>query len=173
VAQAWTVPGLRGDARFREAAGRIILTRWAELMSYRDGTIAGEDIEELHAMRVSSRRLRAAMDAFAVAFPSKSFRRYLRRVKEITDTLGEARDLDVAIEALTDLVGDVRSDERPGIEGLVARYRQDRGEEDARIAAMFARLEEDDFERRFIRYIERHTGVSMRALKPRAPRDER
>jgi hypothetical protein len=38
---------------------------------------------------------------------------------------------------------------------------------------MFARLEEDDFERRFARYIARHTGVSLRALKPRAPEDER
>ncbi|MFP5450234.1 MAG: CHAD domain-containing protein [Thermoleophilia bacterium] len=173
MAQAWTVPGLRGTARFRDAAGRIILTRWAEMMSYRDGTMAGEDIEELHAMRVSSRRLRAAMDAFAAAFPPKSFNRYLRRVKEITDTLGEARDLDVAIEALTGLLGDVRPDERAGIEGLVARYRQNRGEEDARIAAVFARLEEDDFERRFTRYIERHTGVGLRSLHPRAPKDER
>lgn len=173
MAQAWTVPGLRGNARFRDAAGRIILTRWAEMMSYRDGTMAGEDIEELHAMRVSSRRLRAAMDAFAAAFPAKSYRRYLGRVKEITDTLGEARDLDVAIEALTGLLGDVRADERAGIEGLVARYRQERGEEDARIAAMFARLEDDGFERRFVRYVEKHTDVSLRALKPRAPKDER
>ena len=70
-------------------------------MSYRDGTLPGEDIEELHAMRVSSRRLRAAMDAFDGAFPAKSFRPLLRQVKEITDVLGDARDLDVAVERLT------------------------------------------------------------------------
>ena len=61
-----------GRARFRDAAGRVILTRWREMMSYRDGTLLGEDIEELHAMRVSSRRLRAAMDAFEGAFPRAS-----------------------------------------------------------------------------------------------------
>ena len=64
MAKAWDVPGLRSGAGFRDAAGRVILTRWREMMSYRDGTLLGEDIEELHAMRVSSRRLRAAMDAF-------------------------------------------------------------------------------------------------------------
>ena len=71
MAKAWEVPGLAGDARFREAAGRVILTRWSEMMSYRDGTLLGEDIEELHSMRVSSRRLRAAMDAFEGAFRAR------------------------------------------------------------------------------------------------------
>ncbi|MEQ9094087.1 MAG: CHAD domain-containing protein, partial [Miltoncostaeaceae bacterium] len=69
MAQAWEVNGLRKNARFADAAGRVILTRWFEMMSHREGTLAGEDIEHLHAMRVSSRRLRAAMDAFAAAFP--------------------------------------------------------------------------------------------------------
>ena len=173
MAQAWTVRGLTPTARFREAAGRIILTRWREMMSYREGTLAGEDLEQLHAMRVSSRRLRAAMDAFAAAFPRRSFARHLKRVKEITDTLGDARDLDVAAEALTAMLNEVRPDERAGIEGLVGRYRQDRGAEDARIAVLFDRLDEDDFERRFVRYVERHTGVTMRALKPSPPGDGR
>ena len=125
MARAWDVPGLRGGAGFRDAAGRVILTRWREMMSYRGGTVLGEDIEELHAMRVSSRRLRAAMDAFEVAFPAKSFRPLLRQVKEITDVLGEARDLDVAVQRLTRTLTAMDEDERPGIEGLIARYRQD------------------------------------------------
>lgn len=171
MARAWDVPGLSGRARFREAAGRIILTRWREMMSYRDGTLLGEDIEELHAMRVSSRRLRAAMDAFEGAFPPKSFRRYLRQVKEITDVLGDARDLDVAIERLTGLLPEMRDDERPGIEGLIARYRQERGEEDPEIAALFRRIDESRFEEQLDRYVATHTGVRLATLKPRAPED--
>jgi CHAD domain-containing protein len=171
MAKAWDVPGLTGRARFRDAAGRVILTRWRETMSYRDGTLLGEDIEELHAMRVSSRRLRAAMDAFEGAFPRRSFRDYLRRVKEITDVLGDARDLDVAIERLTGLLPSMQADERPGIEGLIARYRQERAEEDPRIAALFARLDEERFEERLDRYVAKHTGVTLRRLKPRPPGD--
>src|SRR4051794_25073657 len=150
---AWEVPGLAGDARFREAAGRVILTRWAEMMSYRDGTLLGEDIEELHSMRVSSRRLRAAMDAFEGAFPAKSFRPLLRQVKEITDVLGDARDLDVAIERLGGALADTPADERPGIEGLVARYRADRAAETPQIEALFGRLDDDRFEARLDRYM--------------------
>ena len=169
MARAWNVPGLRGGAGFRDAAGRVILTRWREMMSYRDGTVLGEDIEELHAMRVSSRRLRAAMDAFEVAFPAKSFRPLLRQVKEITDVLGEARDLDVAVQRLARTLAEMGEDERPGIEGLIARYRQDRAAEAPRIAALFARVNEEHFEKRLARYIEKHTGVSMKRLDPRPP----
>jgi CHAD domain-containing protein len=165
------VPGLAGDARFREAAGRVILTRWREMMSYRDGTILGEDIEELHSMRVSSRRLRAAMDAFEGAFPRKTFRPLLGQVKEITDVLGDARDLDVATEGLSRLVPEIPADERPGIEGLVARYRADRAAESPRIEALFARLDEERFEEHLVRYMAKHTGIRLARLKPRPPED--
>lgn len=159
MARAWDVPGLGPDTPFHEAAGRVILTRWAEMMSYRDGTLRGEDVEELHAMRVASRRLRAAMDAFAEVFPPKSFRRHLREVKAITDTLGAARDLDVAVGRLTSLLARLPHDERPGVEGLAARYATDRAAETPRIAALFARLERDDFGVALTVYVARHTGV--------------
>ena len=169
MGKAWEVGGLRGSVRFRRAAGRVVLTRWREMMSYREGTLLGEDIEELHAMRVSSRRLRAAMDAFAGAFPARSYRPYVRQVKEITDTLGAARDLDVAIEGLGHLLASLDPSERPGIEGLIARLRADREAETPRIAALFARLEQDGFPDRFEGYLRRHTGVDVRRLDPRPP----
>ena len=169
MAKAWEVPGLERRTSFREAAGRVILTRWREMMSYREGTLLGEDIEELHAMRVSSRRLRAAMDAFAESFPPKSFRAHLREVKRVTDTLGRARDLDVAIERLNDLVPELGPDERPGIHGLIARYAAERMEEGDHVAALFTRLDEERFAKRFEGYVERHTGVAVRKLRPRPP----
>lgn len=169
VARAWEVPGLRQDARFRDAAGRVLLTRWRETMSYRDGTLAGVDIEELHSMRVSSRRLRAAMDAFAAAFPQRSFRRHLRAVKEITDALGAARDLDVAVEGLAAVLPDLEPAERIGVQALVDDFRRRRAEESSHIAALFERLERERYERHFERWVSRHTGVDASRLDPRPP----
>lgn len=166
MAKAWEVPGHRGDAIFREAAGRVILTRWREMMSYRDGTLAGEDIEQLHAMRVASRRLRAAMDAFEGAFPAKSFRPLLRQVKEITDVLGDARDLDVAVDRLLTLLPTMAEDERPGLEGLISRYRNDRAAEAPIIAELFDRIDRERFEKRLVAYIAKHAGVKMARLNP-------
>lgn len=171
MAKAWNVPGLRGDAKFRDAAGRVIVTRWREMMSFRDGTLAGEDIEELHAMRVSSRRLRAAMDAFAGAFPERPFRTRLRVVKEITDTLGAARDLDVAMEGLDAVVTEFAAHERTGIEALTAEYRRRRLDEATRIAALFTRLDDEDYSRRFERWVSRHTAVDPLQLHTAPPGD--
>ena len=171
MAKAWNVVGLLQDAKFRDAAGRVVVTRWREMMSFRDGTLAGEDIEELHAMRVSSRRLRAAMDAFAGAFPQKSFRTHLRVVKEITDTRGAARDLDVAVDGLEAIIGEFSDDERPGIEALAAEYRTHRGVEATHIAALFTRLDEERFGPRFERWVARHTGVDPASLVTK-PADE-
>lgn len=142
----------------------MILTRWRETMSYRDGTLLGEDIEELHAMRVSSRRLRAAMDAFEGAFPPKGFRRNLRQVKRITDVLGDARDLDVAVERLQALVPRLAPDERPGIYGLIDRYRRERRAEDPIVRELFDDLAERGFPDDFERFIAKHTGITPRAL---------
>jgi CHAD domain-containing protein len=163
---AWPVKGITPASTYRDAAGRTILTRWREMMSYRDGTLAGEDIEELHDMRVSSRRLRAAMDAFAGAFPDASFRRNLKVVKRVTDTLGAARDLDVAIEHLRELAEAMDDADRPGVEGLIARYRAERGGETVHIARLFERLERDGFGDRFERWIATHTGVTAKKLRP-------
>lgn len=171
MAKAWSVPGLRPEARFRDAAGRVILTRWREMMSYRDGTLAGEDVEELHAMRVSSRRLRAAMDAFAAAFPRRSFRRHIRSVKEITDTLGAARDLDVAMDGLRAAMEGFSPRERIGIAALVEAHRSRRDDEAVHIAALFARLDAERYGGRFERWVAKHTGVDATALDPRPPGD--
>lgn len=138
------------------------------MMSYRDGTLLGEDIEELHAMRVSSRRLRAAMDAFADAFPPKSFATHLRMVKRITDTLGDARDLDVAIEGLTAVMGEMSSAEQVGVQALIDEYDGRRAAEATTIAALFERLDRERFARRFERWITKHTGVPT-SLPTRPP----
>jgi CHAD domain-containing protein len=169
VATAWEVPGLRPGTRFRVAAGRVILTRWREMMSYADGTRAGEDIEFLHDMRVSSRRLRSAMDAFAAAFPKRSFGRHLAQVKEITDTLGAARDLDVAVAGLEALLDEMEPDQRVGIEALAGEYRTRRTAESGVIASLLDRVESEGYAARFERWVAKHTGVDPRRLATGPP----
>ncbi len=169
MARAWDVPGLKPDLRFREAAGRVVLTRWREMMSFEAGTRIGDDIEFLHDMRVSSRRLRAALDAFAAAFPGRSFRRYLASVKEVTDTLGAARDLDVAIDGLCRVIEEMDPREQVGLQALVGEYRARRAAESTHITALFDRLEAEQFAVRFEAWVGKHTGVDPATLSPRPP----
>jgi CHAD domain-containing protein len=68
------------------------------------GVKSGKDIENIHRMRVASRRLRAALPLFAPCFPEKKYRAWMREIQKITRALGEARDLDVQIAFLEQYV---------------------------------------------------------------------
>ncbi|MFA5332230.1 MAG: CHAD domain-containing protein [Methanoregula sp.] len=61
------------------------------------GVREGKDPEHLHRMRVASRRLRAALPLALSEHDQKEHRAWLRQVKDITRSLGAARDLDVQI----------------------------------------------------------------------------
>ncbi len=54
-----------GDASLRKVAPGVLTARFDAMMAHAAGTREGADPEQLHDMRVASRRLRAALDAFA------------------------------------------------------------------------------------------------------------
>jgi CHAD domain-containing protein len=81
---------------------QYIRKSWLALVREAGGARKGTDPEHVHRMRVASRRLRAAMPIFKSCFPGKKYRKWLKEIKNITASLGEARDLDVQIGFLED-----------------------------------------------------------------------
>lgn len=89
-----------------------------------EGAKIGEDIEYVHQMRVASRRLRAAMPVFSRCFKRREFRGWLREVKKVTRSMGQARDLDVQMAFLTGYLEGREDDPgRIGVERLLASHR--------------------------------------------------
>jgi CHAD domain-containing protein len=88
------------DGSFAEAATRVVALRSREVFERAEGVLDIDDVERVHDMRVATRRLRAALEVFAPAFPRKRHRKALRRVKALADALGARRDADVEIELL-------------------------------------------------------------------------
>lgn len=123
MAKAWEVEGLAPDAELAACARRIVETRFLEMMSYREGTIRGEEIEQLHSMRVSTRRLRSALKNFGPCFDRAQLRYHAARIKEIADALGSVRDLDVRLAWLGAERAAAHAEEHPGIDMLVDRAR--------------------------------------------------
>ena len=111
---------------FRDAAARVLTERLDALMTHEAGTRTGTDPEELHDMRVASRRLRAAMEAFAVCYRGKKFTRVVKETKELTDALGGVRDSDVLLTRMEAYAATVPPDERPAIATFIARIRAGR-----------------------------------------------
>lgn len=97
-----------------------------------------EDIEALHDMRVATRRLRAALEVFAPAFPEKRHRKALKRVKRLADALGERRDRDVAIEFLAEFAGEAPEADGAAIEALIERLRREQRQANEELAPFLA-----------------------------------
>ncbi len=91
--------GLDPSMSVGEVAFAVLRRQLAEMQAHESGTRLGEDPEELHDMRVATRRIRAAMKVFEGALPERAkwFREELRWV---AGSLGEVRDLDVQIGRL-------------------------------------------------------------------------
>lgn len=124
---------------YGEAAARVISVRAAELAGHAANVLDTEDIERVHDMRVATRRLRAALEVFEPCFPRKAHRRALREVKRLADGLGERRDRDVAIAALTAFNEQMRAPDHAGVASLIARLRSEQAEANRELAPLVDR----------------------------------
>ena len=108
------------------------------------GTREGEDDEELHAMRVATRRQRAAWRVFGDAFRRGRTKRYRSGLREIASRLGAVRDLDVLLDAADLYRADLPKVEQRSLEPLLGSWRQHR--DDARVLLM-RELDSDGYRR--------------------------
>ena len=125
MAKAEAIHGLGEDDAYAEVAATVVTVRSRELFEHSSGVLDVDDIERVHNMRVATRRLRAALEVFEPCFSPKLFKRSLKQVKSLADALGERRDRDVTIAALVEFAADVSAADRPGIESLINRLRDE------------------------------------------------
>lgn len=155
MAKALIVKDIAPEKSLEECAREIITTRLHEMMSFKEGAIDGRDIEYVHDMRVASRRLRAAMRNFADCFtPKKEFRWHLKRVEQITSTLGGVRDLDVLIDRFQKDVLTVPEDAQIGVQNLIDHLQKEREERRTLMFTMFEELDKRNFEQKFLKFFE-------------------
>lgn len=125
MAKAREVPGIHGEVSYAAAAARVVAVRGEELIEHSRDVLDMGAIERVHDMRVATRRLRAALEVFKPCFPRDEHKAALREVKAIADALGERRDRDVTIAALDDFAAALAAPDRPGIDSLVERLREE------------------------------------------------
>jgi triphosphatase len=84
-----------------EVAFAILRRHFGQMLEHEPGVRLGEDPEDLHDMRVATRRLRAALKLYSAFLPKRS-ERYERDLRWVAGALGEVRDLDVHLEWLSE-----------------------------------------------------------------------
>ena len=88
-------PGVRATDTMAAAADKILSFHLERMIESEEGTRLGLDIEELHDMRVATRRMRAALRLLAPFLDAESMRPFLKGLRRTGRTLGAVRDLDV------------------------------------------------------------------------------
>ncbi len=108
-------------------AADVLNRHWTALLTEMEGVHDLADIEHVHRMRVATRRLRAALPIFSICFPAKKVTQWTNDIRQITRALGAARDNDVQIELLTQILAALpETSLRPGVRRLLLRQRQAR-----------------------------------------------
>ena len=82
------------------AARKILLAEFPLLLDCEEGCLIGKDVEPIHHMRVSCRRIRSAIDLLIPYYDQKKVLEVRNGIQGLGKHLGMVRDLDVFLMAL-------------------------------------------------------------------------
>ena len=86
---------LNGGEPIAEGARRVLLRFFDKLLAREGGIRRDDDPEDVHQMRVATRRLRAALQVVEGIYDPAQIRRFRRGLRRVAQALGNVRDLDV------------------------------------------------------------------------------
>jgi CHAD domain-containing protein len=116
----------KGNPNLQIYGADILITHLTALVQEMEGVRQAKDLEAVHRMRVASRRLRATLPLFGQQLVGKKHLDWIKAVRGITRALGQARDADVQIDAVSHFLETIQSPNRIGVRRLVLRLRQQR-----------------------------------------------
>jgi len=121
------VKGLRRNSSLAGGARKVLRVRLAEFDSHREAADRPEATEELHDLRIATKRLRYTLELFRPVFGDEGFRR-LAEVKAIQERLGVLHYCDVRIALVDDELAatDLDPETRTGLEVMLAAERAER-----------------------------------------------
>ena len=107
------------------AAGTLqrLLLEW---QANEPGARLGESPEPLHKLRVAGRRMDTVLNLFRAFLPA-GLARSRPTLKSLVDALGDVRDVDVRIEAVSTFRSKLPENERPAIDPLLQHLEAERG----------------------------------------------
>ena len=157
MAKAWKVKGIKPQKSYRRNASIILSAKIAEVYSWDSYIDDPKNIEELHNMRISIKRLRYSMEFFSINY-GQEFDEFLQVWVDLQKLLGEIHDCDVGQDVLTDYLEDQSQESSAdtlGINALIDRYHQIREDKYQEFLKRWSSLQKEDFKENLLRMIKR------------------
>lgn len=161
-------PGVLGDDTLAEAGRKVMRFHLARMLDREPGVRTGQGIEDIHKMRVATRRQRAAWRVFGEAYRKGRTKAYRGGLRDIARRLGAVRDLDVLLEGIDAYRADQSVTEQRALEPLIASLRRHRDDAHALLlrdldAPAYGRFVDD-----YVDFV-RTEGVGAKAVAPTVP----
>lgn len=80
-----------------EAGRKALLQDFMKMLRHEAGSCSGDDIEDVHQMRVAIRRMRSLLRALKPWYRQKTIKPFMADLRKTARVLGEVRDLDVLL----------------------------------------------------------------------------
>jgi exopolyphosphatase/pppGpp-phosphohydrolase len=148
----------KGRTSFAQSARQTLAERLHTLLEWRDEVLKQEDIEAVHKMRVASRRLRAALDAYQSCCAPQPFAQLYRRITRLATLLGEARDSDVMLQYLCEQLTTLPEDAQPGVRWLITNLHEYRRQKQQELEAFLQKLDAKKLERTLKKCVQERMG---------------
>jgi CHAD domain-containing protein len=146
-------PGIKPEDTLAEAGRKVLGFHFAEMLRHEEGTRLGLDIEELHDMRVATRRMRAAIDVFEKSFEPKVIKAHLKGLRATGRALGRVRDLDVFMEKAQHYLDTLPDDRRQGLDPLLQHWQEERDQDRAEMIRHLNSKDYATFKRKFLAFL--------------------
>jgi CHAD domain-containing protein len=166
-------PGVAHDDALSEAGRKILRFNFARMLLREDGTREGGDPEELHAMRVATRRMRAAWRVFGDAYRRGRRRRYVAELRVVAAALGAVRDRDVLNDTLRAYRDGLGPGEAEALEPLLAAWEAARDTARDELLKLLDSERYRDFVHDYVTFVQTHGSgaAAVPTTQPHRVRD--
>jgi len=138
--------------------GDVLYDRWDTLLRTRSACLLDDDLETVHDLRVSTRRLRSALQLFSPFCAGRSATRTATAIRRLTRGVGELRNID---EALLFFARECKTDPADAslFNSVLESLHKRRTSESATVRKLLKRLDRDAI-RQFIDQLVRRLPVT-------------
>jgi len=146
--------GLQPDDPISETMRKIMYFQFQHMLFHEAGTKLGENIEELHDMRVATRRMRAALQIFGDYLDEETWASFEKGLRRTGRVLGAGRDLDVFWEKTQRYLDTLPPERQDELAPLQAVWSTARGQARERLLAYFESKRYRKFKESFSEFLE-------------------
>jgi len=129
-----------------EAGRKAMLHDMIQLLENETGSRSGERPEDLHQMRVATRRLRSLFKLLDAYYKSKKLKPHVEHVQRLASLLGDVRDMDVMIGAL-------QNDDQADILPIIEKLERERGKARKKLVKFLDASEHKQFVKDFSKFL--------------------